>query len=42
MLSDHIAVTSDVAAQYPAPFYEPLTALAWPAVPSESGWAPPC
>ncbi|MGW1994108.1 TIGR03619 family F420-dependent LLM class oxidoreductase [Embleya sp. NPDC001921] len=29
MLSDHIAVTSDVAAQYPAPFYEPLTALAW-------------
>ncbi|WP_406286717.1 TIGR03619 family F420-dependent LLM class oxidoreductase [Embleya sp. NBC_00896] len=29
MLSDHIAVTPDVAAQYPAPFYEPLTALAW-------------
>jgi alkanesulfonate monooxygenase SsuD/methylene tetrahydromethanopterin reductase-like flavin-dependent oxidoreductase (luciferase family) len=29
MLSDHIAVTPDVAAQYPAPFYEPLTTLAW-------------
>jgi alkanesulfonate monooxygenase SsuD/methylene tetrahydromethanopterin reductase-like flavin-dependent oxidoreductase (luciferase family) len=29
MLSDHIAVTPDVAEQYPAPFYEPLTTLAW-------------
>lgn len=29
MVSDHIAVTSDVAEQYPAPFYEPLTTLAW-------------
>jgi probable F420-dependent oxidoreductase len=29
MLSDHVAVTPDVAAQYPPPFYEPLTALAW-------------
>jgi alkanesulfonate monooxygenase SsuD/methylene tetrahydromethanopterin reductase-like flavin-dependent oxidoreductase (luciferase family) len=29
MLSDHIAVTPDVAEQYPAPFYEPFTTLAW-------------
>ncbi len=29
MLSDHIAITDDVAEQYPAPFYEPLTTLAW-------------
>jgi probable F420-dependent oxidoreductase len=29
MISDHIAVTADVAEQYPAPFYEPFTALAW-------------
>ncbi|MGH3647883.1 MAG: LLM class flavin-dependent oxidoreductase [Micromonosporaceae bacterium] len=29
MLSDHVAVTPDVAAQYPAPFYEPFTTLAW-------------
>ncbi|MEV8442877.1 LLM class flavin-dependent oxidoreductase [Actinosynnema sp. NPDC051121] len=29
MVSDHVAVTPDVAEQYPAPFYEPLTALAW-------------
>ena len=29
MLSDHIAVTPDVAEHYPAPFYEPLTTLAW-------------
>ena len=29
MLSDHIAVTPDVAEQYRAPFYEPLTTLAW-------------
>ncbi|MEV5752352.1 LLM class flavin-dependent oxidoreductase [Actinoallomurus sp. NPDC052308] len=29
MLSDHVAVTPDVAAQYPAPFYEPFTALSW-------------
>jgi alkanesulfonate monooxygenase SsuD/methylene tetrahydromethanopterin reductase-like flavin-dependent oxidoreductase (luciferase family) len=29
MLSDHIAVTPDVAEEYPAPFYEPLTTLAW-------------
>jgi alkanesulfonate monooxygenase SsuD/methylene tetrahydromethanopterin reductase-like flavin-dependent oxidoreductase (luciferase family) len=29
MVSDHIAVTPDVAAQYPAPFYEPFTTLAW-------------
>jgi alkanesulfonate monooxygenase SsuD/methylene tetrahydromethanopterin reductase-like flavin-dependent oxidoreductase (luciferase family) len=29
MVSDHGAVTPDVAEQYPAPFYEPFTALAW-------------
>jgi len=29
MMSDHIAVTPDVAQQYPAPFYEPFTALSW-------------
>ncbi|WP_112247359.1 LLM class flavin-dependent oxidoreductase [Kribbella monticola] len=29
MLSDHVAITPDVAEQYPAPFYEPFTALSW-------------
>ncbi|MGN9786055.1 LLM class flavin-dependent oxidoreductase [Nonomuraea sp. ZG12] len=29
MVSDHLAVTPDVAEQYPAPFYEPFTTLAW-------------
>ncbi|MEU5686461.1 LLM class flavin-dependent oxidoreductase [Streptomyces venezuelae] len=29
MMSDHVAVTPDVAEQYPAPFYEPFTTLAW-------------
>src|SRR5579859_1525470 len=29
MLSDHVAITPDVARAYPAPFYEPFTALAW-------------
>ena len=29
LISDHIAVTPDVAGQYPAPFYEPFTTLAW-------------
>ena len=29
MVSDHVAVTPDVATQYPAPFYEPFTTLAW-------------
>jgi probable F420-dependent oxidoreductase len=29
MLSDHVAVTPDVYAMYPTPFYEPFTALAW-------------
>jgi alkanesulfonate monooxygenase SsuD/methylene tetrahydromethanopterin reductase-like flavin-dependent oxidoreductase (luciferase family) len=29
MVSDHVAVTPDVAQQYPAPFYEPFTTLAW-------------
>jgi len=29
MMSDHIAITPDVAEQYPPPFYEPFTTLAW-------------
>ena len=29
MVSDHVAITPDVAAQYPAPFYDPFTTLAW-------------
>ncbi|MEU1890141.1 LLM class flavin-dependent oxidoreductase [Streptomyces pristinaespiralis] len=29
MVSDHVAVTPDVAEQYPEPFYEPFTALSW-------------
>lgn len=29
MLSDHVAVTADVAERYPEPFYEPFTTLAW-------------
>ena len=29
MMSDHVAVTPDVAELYPAPFYEPFTTLAW-------------
>ena len=29
MTSDHIAVTPDVQARYPAPLYEPLTTLGW-------------
>jgi alkanesulfonate monooxygenase SsuD/methylene tetrahydromethanopterin reductase-like flavin-dependent oxidoreductase (luciferase family) len=29
MVSDHIALTPDVSQQYPAPFYEPFTTLAW-------------
>lgn len=29
MMSDHVVVTPDVAAQYPAPFYEPFTTLSY-------------
>jgi probable F420-dependent oxidoreductase len=29
MISDHVAITSDVHSQYPAPFYDPFIALAW-------------
>jgi alkanesulfonate monooxygenase SsuD/methylene tetrahydromethanopterin reductase-like flavin-dependent oxidoreductase (luciferase family) len=29
MVSDHVAITRDVAEQYPAPFYEPFTTLSW-------------
>ena len=34
MVSDHVAVTPDVAEIYPPPFYDPFTTLAWMA-----GWA---
>lgn len=43
MVSDHVAITPDVAEQYPAPFYEPFTTLAWLAgITSTSGSAPRC
>jgi probable F420-dependent oxidoreductase len=29
MISDHVAVTPDVQARYPAPFYDPFTVLSW-------------
>lgn len=29
MMSDHVAVTAEVAALYPPPFYDPFTTLAW-------------
>lgn len=29
MISDHVAITRDVAEQYPAPFYDPFATLAW-------------
>src|SRR5262249_8191389 len=29
MISDHVAITPDVHARYPAPFYDPFTALGW-------------
>jgi probable F420-dependent oxidoreductase len=29
MISDHVAITPDVAARYPAPFYDPFITLAW-------------
>src|SRR5438034_2482392 len=29
MISDHVAITPDVAARYPAPFYDPFIALGW-------------
>jgi alkanesulfonate monooxygenase SsuD/methylene tetrahydromethanopterin reductase-like flavin-dependent oxidoreductase (luciferase family) len=29
MVSDHVVITPDVAGQYPEPFYEPFTTLAW-------------
>lgn len=29
MVSDHVAITADVAEQYPEPFYEPFTLLSW-------------
>jgi alkanesulfonate monooxygenase SsuD/methylene tetrahydromethanopterin reductase-like flavin-dependent oxidoreductase (luciferase family) len=34
MVSDHVALTPDVAELYPPPFYDPFTTLAWMA-----GWA---
>lgn len=29
MISDHVAVTEDVQARYPVPFYDPFVVLAW-------------
>ncbi len=29
MVSDHVATTPDVEAEYPAPFYDPFVTLAW-------------
>ncbi|SEG99819.1 Luciferase-like monooxygenase [Nonomuraea solani] len=29
LVSDHVAITPDVARQYPPPFYEPFTTLSW-------------
>lgn len=29
MISDHVVITPDVQAQYPAPFYDPFITLAW-------------
>jgi len=29
MMSDHVAVTPDVAERYPEPFYDPFTTLSW-------------
>ena len=29
MISDHVAVTPEIAAQYPAPLYDPFVTLAW-------------
>jgi probable F420-dependent oxidoreductase len=29
MTSDHVAITPDVQARYPAPFYDPFTTLGW-------------
>lgn len=29
MISDHVTVTPDVAGQYPAPFFDPFSTLAW-------------
>lgn len=29
MISDHVAITQDVQAGFPAPFYDPFTLLAW-------------
>ena len=29
MVSDHVAITPDVQALYPAPFYDPFVTLAW-------------
>lgn len=29
MISDHVAITPDVQAHYPVPFYDPFTTLAW-------------
>lgn len=35
-IADHVALTPDVREQYPAPFYEPFTSLAWLAAQTRS------
>ena len=35
MISDHVAITPDVAAPYPAPFYDPFVTLSWLAARTE-------
>ena len=43
MVSDHVLITDDVAAKYPAPFQDPFTTLAFlAAAPRTSGWASRC
>ncbi|MDT0453807.1 LLM class flavin-dependent oxidoreductase [Streptomyces hesseae] len=37
MVSDHVAVTPDVAERYPEPFYDPFTTLSWLAGISDGG-----
>jgi len=35
MAADHVALTSEVLRQYPSPYYEPFTSLAWLAAQSK-------
>jgi probable F420-dependent oxidoreductase len=38
MMSDHVAVTADVARSYPAPFFDPFATLAWLAGQTKRIW----